>query len=119
MIACDTTEALLQRIDSKTMTVTLDRPLTTVPDVLAERFHAQLPAPERLRFQYAPSQVHGGDILAAIGAEGLGIVEVSTREAELEDIFLALTGAAPPIEDQAEKPRPIEVPRGGPVEGMR
>jgi len=121
MIACDTTEALLRRIDSKTLTVTLDQPLAGVPDALLVRFNAQLAAPERLRFQYAPSQVHGGDILAAIAAAGLRVIEISTREAELEDIFLALTGsAALPIEDEQQvKPQPVEVPRGGPVEGIR
>ena len=121
MIACDTTEALLRRIDSKALTVTLDRPLAAVPDALLARFNAHLAAPDRLRFQYAPSQVHGGDILTAVGAEGLRIVEVSTREAELEDIFLALTGATAPALDDVDvtKPQPIEVPRGGPVEGIR
>jgi ABC-2 type transport system ATP-binding protein len=72
MIACDTTEALLRRIDSKTMSVTIDRPVPSVPEALATRFNAQLPAANRLRFQYAPTQVHGGEIIAAIGAAGLG-----------------------------------------------
>jgi len=92
MIACDTTEALLRRIDSKTMTVSLGAPLAAVPEALAQRFHVQLAASDRLTFQYAPSRVHGGEILAAVAAEGLGVIEISTRETELEDIFLMLTG---------------------------
>jgi ABC-2 type transport system ATP-binding protein len=33
--------------------------------------------------------------LAALAAAGIGIVDVTTREADLEDIFLQLTGTAP------------------------
>ena len=112
MIACDTTDALLRRIDSKIMTVTLDRTLTAVPETLASRFHAQLRAPGRLSFQYAPSQVHGGEILAAIAALGLGIVEIATRETELEDIFLALTGSElAPADEPIQRAAPDAVER--------
>ena len=34
-----------------------------------------------------------GEVLAALQAEGLGIVDVSTREADLEDVFLNLPRA--------------------------
>jgi ABC-2 type transport system ATP-binding protein len=93
MIACDSTEALLRRIDSKTMTVTLREPVAAVPPELLSRFNVQLRAPGRLMIQYAPSQVRGGDILAAIADCGLRIAEITTRETDLEDIFLKLTGA--------------------------
>ena len=33
-------------------------------------------------------------VLAALQSEGLGIVDVSTREADLEDVFLNLTRAS-------------------------
>ena len=36
---------------------------------------------------------YAGDVLAALHKEGLGIVDVSTREADLEDVFLNLTRA--------------------------
>jgi ABC-2 type transport system ATP-binding protein len=38
--------------------------------------------------------VNAGEVLAALQRDGLGIVEVSTREADLEDVFLNLTRAA-------------------------
>lgn len=47
--------------------------------------------PGRLSFQYPPSQIAAGEILAAVRAAGLEIGEVTTRETELEDIFLQLT----------------------------
>lgn len=107
MIACDTTEALLQRIDSKSMTVTVDQPLAAVPEALAASFRVKLTSPEKLLFCYAPSHVHGGDILQAIGRSGLAVREVSTRETELEDIFLALTGShAADCADLDPQPQP-------------
>ena len=56
MIACDTTEALLRRIDSKTMTVTLREPVAAIPPTLLSRFHMQPSASNRLIIQYAPSK---------------------------------------------------------------
>jgi len=35
--------------------------------------------------------VNAGEVLAALQAEGLGIVDVSTRDPDLEDVFLSLT----------------------------
>ena len=36
----------------------------------------------------------GGEVLGAVQGDGYGIVDVSTREADLEDVFLNLTRAA-------------------------
>ena len=52
-----------------------------------------------LIFSYPPSRTHSGEILAAVRDAGLGIVDVSTREAELEDIFVSLT-SGPDIDAQ-------------------
>src|SRR5512143_205739 len=93
MIACDTTEALLGRIDSKTLTVMLNESITEVPPALLSRFDVSLRAPGRLVIKYAPSRVRGGEILAALGDCGLTVAEITTRETDLEDIFLKLTGA--------------------------
>ena len=90
LIACDTTEALLHRLDTKEMTVVLDADLTAVPPGL-EPFNAVLTDARRLTFRYAPSKTHSGKILAAIGAAGLTVADLTTHEAELEDIFLLLT----------------------------
>ena len=110
LIACDTTRALLARLDCKTLTVTLAEPLAAVPTALAD-LDAKLAAPDRLVIQYPPSRVRGGAILARLGAAGLVVADVATRESELEDIFLKLTrepaepgpaAAAPPAVDIAE-----------------
>lgn len=101
LVACDTTEALLQRLDAKTLTITVDRPLDAIPDVLAP-FSVELVGPKRLMFQYPPSRVHAGEILSAVAESGLQVIEVTTRETELEDIFLKLTHEAAPQPSLAE-----------------
>ena len=95
LIACDSTEALLRRLDVKTLSVTVDRPLTRMPEALG-RFAVELVTPQKLVFQYPPSRVHAGEILAAIAAAGCQVVDVTTRETELEDIFLKLTSGTNP-----------------------
>jgi ABC-2 type transport system ATP-binding protein len=93
LIAVDTTRALLRRLDSKEMVVTVHQRLAAVPPAL-DRYTVRLDEPNRLSFRYAPSRTEGGQILTAIGAAGLTIVDVATTEADLEDIFLSLTRGA-------------------------
>ena len=44
-----------------------------------------------LAIHYNKDRVNAGEVLAAVNAMGHGIVDVSTREADLEDVFLNLT----------------------------
>ena len=90
LIACEETERLLRRLDAKQMTFVLDADLDTLPESLSG-FHAELEEGRRLTVHYPPSKVHSGEILAAVQAAGLGIVDLTTKETELEDIFLRLT----------------------------
>jgi ABC-2 type transport system ATP-binding protein len=90
LIACDTTAHLLQRLDSKEMAVTVDTDVTDLPDAL-QAFAPEIRNGRDLVFRYSPSQTNSGHILAALGEAGMTITDVTTREAELEDIFLRLT----------------------------
>jgi ABC-2 type transport system ATP-binding protein len=90
LIACEPTPTLLARLDTKEMVITLDRDLESVPPQLLA-FSAELETPRRLRVAYPPSTVNSGQVLSAIDEAGLVIVDVSTRESDLEDIFLSLT----------------------------
>jgi len=90
LIACEPTERLLSTLDTKELTVTLAGAVDGIPDSL-HGFHATPANGNRLVFTYAPSQTDAGAILAAVGAAGLEIVDVSTKEVELEDIFVKLT----------------------------
>ncbi len=92
LIACDTTNALLRRLDSKEMTVTLGETIDAVPTSL-NGYHVELTRPGQLVFHYPPSRTHSGEIIAAVQDAGLTITDLSTRETELEDIFIQLTSA--------------------------
>ena len=42
-------------------------------------------------FRSHKDKVNAGEVLSALNAAGYGIIDVSTREADLEDVFLSLT----------------------------
>ncbi len=90
LIACDTTAALLRRLDAKELSLVVDRDLTAVPVTLSA-FDTVLKDPRRLVIRYQPSRARVAQILAAVQAAGLEIIDLSTLEADLEDIFLQLT----------------------------
>jgi len=90
VIACDTTRNLLQRLDSKELVFILAEDLAQLPAPLT-RFHAELQGPRRLVLRYRPSEMPMGDILAAVQAAGLKVADMTTLEADLQDIFLQLT----------------------------
>jgi ABC-2 type transport system ATP-binding protein len=93
VVACDRTEALLRRVDAKELRITIAETLARLPEALAG-FHLELAGPSRLVFHYQPSRSRVGDFLAALGAAGLTVLDVSTVETDLHDIFLQLTGSA-------------------------
>jgi ABC-2 type transport system ATP-binding protein len=92
LVACDTTDALLRRVDDKALTITLSQPIAELPGPLAT-LGFTLQAPGKLGLRYAPSRTQLGDLLAAIMSLGLTIHDLSSQETDLEDIFLQLTRA--------------------------
>ncbi|MCK6450767.1 MAG: ABC transporter ATP-binding protein [Alphaproteobacteria bacterium] len=93
VLCCEAKDALLQRIDAKELTVQLGVDLGAVPGALMP-FGATLAGPRKLVIRYKPSAAPVGAILAAIQASGLPVVDVTTSESDLEDVFLQLTRAA-------------------------
>ncbi|WP_376739160.1 ATP-binding cassette domain-containing protein [Azospirillum sp. B4] len=91
VVACDSTDRLLRTLDRKDLVAVVDQDLTEVPSTLAG-FEVALKG-RQLTVQYPPSRVKVGEVLNAIAAAGLTIVDLSTKESDLEDIFLQLTRA--------------------------
>jgi ABC-2 type transport system ATP-binding protein len=92
LIANDATRTLVGMAQEKAVEVTVDRDLTAAPD--APCFDKiEIIGERTLAITYRKDRVNAGDVLAALQREGLGIVDVSTREADLEDVFLNLTRA--------------------------
>jgi ABC-2 type transport system ATP-binding protein len=91
VVACDTTVALIERLDRKELSIILDRDLEAVPPPLAA-FDAEIRPFRRLVVRYRPSRTPVAHILAAVQAADLTILDLSTEESDLEDLFLELTG---------------------------
>ena len=90
LIANETTRTLVGMAQEKAVEVTVDRDLTVPPD--APCFDKiEIVRDRTLAITYRKDKVNAGDVLAALQRDGLGIVDVSTREADLEDVFLNLT----------------------------
>ena len=93
VVACDTTRALLRRLDNKTLTLVLAEAVTEVPEAL-KAFQPELLEPGRLLFHYRTRQSPVSEILSVVAGTALTVTDVSTEEADLEDIFLQLTRGA-------------------------
>ena len=96
LVACDTTAALLGRLDQRELTVIVTDDLAAAPPALA-RYGVELIPPRRLVFRFAPSKTGIGEILSAVREAGLEVADLTTVETDLEAIFLALTGLRPPL----------------------
>jgi ABC-2 type transport system ATP-binding protein len=94
VIANEPTRDLLAKAQEKAVVVTLDRDLARVPTHGAFEDIALLDK-RTLEIKFRKDQVNAGEVLAALSAEGLGIVDVSTRDPDLEDVFLSLVSADP------------------------
>ena len=92
LIANEATRVLVGMAQEKVVEVTVDRDVTAPLD--APCFDKiELNGERTLAITYRKDRVNAGEVLAALQREGLGIVDVSTREADLEDVFLNLTRA--------------------------
>jgi ABC-2 type transport system ATP-binding protein len=92
VIANEPTRELVAKAQEKAVVVTFDRDLHQVPEHSA--FEDIALVDERtLEIKFRKDRVNAGQVLAALTAEGLGIVDVSTRDPDLEDVFLSLVSA--------------------------
>lgn len=92
-IVADTDKrSLLEQAREKRVQVTLEREIETAPEI-AGATRVTLLDSRRLDILYDKQSVQAGAILARLQQAGHSVVDVSTREADLEDVFLELTGA--------------------------
>ena len=93
LIANEPTRELIAKAQDKAVVVTVDRDLTVAP--AAPCFDKiEITGERQLAITYRKDRVNAGQVLAALQAEGLGIVDVSTKDPDLEDVFLSLTRAS-------------------------
>jgi ABC-2 type transport system ATP-binding protein len=93
LIADKPTRELVDMAQEKLVEVTVDRDFDSLPQ--SPLFLKVEKKGERvLAITYSKRKAHAGQVLGVLQAAGLGIADVSTREADLEDVFLNLTRAA-------------------------
>ena len=93
LIANKPTRELVGMAQEKVVEVTVDRDIAAAPDNACFQ-KVELKGERVLVITYRKDQANAGEVLGAVQAAGLGIIDVSTREADLEDVFLNLTRAA-------------------------
>ncbi len=91
IVANNSKENLLKQLDSKQLVIELQKPLKKLPDGL-EGFCAKL-EDDRLIIDYRPSETSFSEIFASLRAANIKIRDLTTVEADLEDIFKQLTAA--------------------------
>jgi ABC-2 type transport system ATP-binding protein len=90
LIANEPTASLLAKAQEKVVEVTLDRDIAAAPDIACFE-KSELKGDRVIAITYHKDKVNAGEVLSALNAAGYGIIDVSTREADLEDVFLSLT----------------------------
>ncbi|KRC79812.1 ABC transporter ATP-binding protein [Sphingomonas sp. Root241] len=93
LIANKPTRELVGMAQEKVVEVTVDRDVPVLPENACFQ-KIELKAGRTLVITYRKDQANAGEVLGAVQSGGYGIVDVSTREADLEDVFLNLTRAS-------------------------
>jgi ABC-2 type transport system ATP-binding protein len=93
VIANEPTRELVSKAQEKAVVVTFDRDIAKVPTNACFE-NISLIDERTLEIKYRKDKVNAGQVLSALAADGLAIVDVSTRDPDLEDVFLSLTSAA-------------------------
>jgi ABC-2 type transport system ATP-binding protein len=93
LIANKPTRELVEMAREKVVVLTLDRAVETLPEHPAF-LRAERSGERGLAITYDKDRTNAGEVLALVGAMGLAIIDVTTREADLEDVFVTLTSKA-------------------------
>ena len=94
VVANEPTRQLVAKAQEKAVVVTFDHDVDSVPtNACFENIH--LLDERTIEITYRKDKVNAGEVLAAVQRDGLAIIDVRTREPDLEDVFLSL------VSDQA------------------
>ena len=94
LVAHDDKRSLLGRLDAKVLRVQVQEALTSIPhslEGLSPTLVEDGGAGTCMTISYRPSSTPAGEIIAALTAANLTILDLTTEETDLEDIFLQLT----------------------------
>ena len=86
VIVCEDKDTLIGRLDCKEITFKLDRDITSQIDTLSHTIDGCY-----ISVSYSPNEQNVGEIIEAVQASGYDIVDITTKQSDLEDIFLQMT----------------------------
>ncbi len=93
LIADKPTRELVEMAREKVVELTLDRDVAKLP--ASDTFVKCIATGERaVEITYDKDRTNAGEVLASVQAQGFAIVDVTTREADLEDVFVSLTSGS-------------------------
>ncbi len=92
VIVCEDKEILLGSIDNKEIDFYLDKEISGLPPVV-DNLCIEKKEPRILSLRYSPHECNIGEVINMITGAGYVIKDISTRESNLEDVFLQLTAA--------------------------
>ena len=90
LVALDTTENLLDRIQTKIVHFTIDKK-SNITDNALESLKIILNNQNKLSVSYEKSKINIDIILSMLKEQNIKIIDISTDDGDLEDIFLRLT----------------------------
>lgn len=90
LIANKPTRELVDMAREKIVVLTLDRDLDAAPQNPAF-LKSHLSGERQLEINYDKDRTTAGEVMSLVQGQGYAIVDVSTREADLEDVFVSLT----------------------------
>jgi ABC-2 type transport system ATP-binding protein len=93
VIACEPTPQILGRLDRKTLVIQPQTPLASAPALAGLETSLRKDGAMAVTYRAADTSVEA--ILEKVKAAGVAIRDLATEEPDLEDVFVALTSAAP------------------------
>ena len=93
LIANKPTRELVEMAREKIVVLTLDKDVAKLPASPAF-LKCEAVGERTIEITYDKDKTNAGEVLGEVQTQGLTIVDVTTREADLEDVFVSLTSAA-------------------------
>lgn len=93
IVAHETKDDLLSRVEGKEVTFRMDQDVSILPPELND-FNARIEGKRRIVVNFRPSDTDVGAMIAAIQKTKYQIVDISTSQSDLEDVFLQITRAS-------------------------
>ena len=90
IVVNEETETLLARIDNKEIRFRFENEVVEIPDALA-KYSAVKEGNRTIAMRYSPSDEVMGDVLRVVQGMNNPIIDISTDDSDLEDVFLRIT----------------------------